>query len=173
MTEPPPPLSTTESNEPSACTVCGVRMAEPGYSILLCVTCRDRFASRPFPLSIKISALLILIALVFAVKRFDPSIRAGVAFTRGQRAERKGDYARAVQHYQAVVAIFPDSTQALVRLAKCYCGTGQIDEAADCLIRLEGRRISRDLAPDYERALRDVKGELRLRQEGDSNGRFR
>lgn len=173
MSETEHSLASPESESPSSCTVCRQEKAEPGYSTLLCVTCRDRLSRRPFPLAIKISAVVILVILVFAVKRCERSIRAGISYSRGQRAEQREDHKQAIHHYQEVVAIFPDSTPALIRLAKAYCDADQIDEAAAALNRLVGHVIPRESKSDYKRTFEKVKYELRLRAAGYNNVRPR
>lgn len=163
MSESISPLASPKSEVAETCSVCGLEAAEPGYATLLCGSCRNRLARRPFPLLIKLSALFLVVALAFALTRFERSIRAGIAFDQGRRAEKKPDYERAAESYKEVVALFPDSVPALVRLAKAHYRAGHLNEAASALQRLAGRRIPRDLASDYERVFREVKYQLHLR----------
>lgn len=159
MTDSTPALVPSKSEVSTTCTSCGHERAEPGYSTPLCAACRNRFARRPFPLLIKLSAVLIAVATIFAFLRFESSIRAGIAFSRGQRAERVGDYSLAIQYYQEVIALFPDSIPALSRLALVYYHADRWEEAAEVLARLSGRKVPRKLAKQLDRASRAISSE--------------
>lgn len=164
MIESTPSLAPPDSKVSITCTSCAHEIAEPGYSTLLCTTCRDRLARRPFPLLIKLSAFLIAVTSIFAFMRFEQSIHAGIYFSRGQHAERTGDYALAAQHYREVIALFPDSTLALSRLALAYYHADRWDEAADVFSQLSGRKVPRELASDIERAIRAINSERQWKQ---------
>jgi hypothetical protein len=108
----------------------------------------------------------LLLALLFALTRFPPALRAGIAYERGHRAEEAGNYSPAVTEYQKVVDTYPDSTQALGRLAVVAYHARRGRELEFALRHLAGREASRELgqelAPimnDLERRMKEKRGE--------------
>jgi hypothetical protein len=150
--------------EAEGCKNCG-KPAEPGgYRLPLCASCRDVFARRPLPLWITGVSVLLLLALVLALTRFPPALRAGIAYERGRRAEEAGSYAPAVNEYRQVVDTYPDSTQALGRLAVAAYHARRAPELFFALQRLSGREVSRELAEELNPIMTDVERRMKQRR---------
>jgi Tetratricopeptide repeat len=141
------------SDSPAACANCGDAAVEPGYELPLCSRCRTLLARRPFPVWIKISCVVLFGVLLVAGARSVPALRAGVAFERGREAEKRGDFAHAADYYAEVVDRFPESTEALARLAVTRFRAGQLPEAARVLDRLGGRKTSRKVAAEVNQVI--------------------
>jgi hypothetical protein len=138
------------------CGHCGSGEIEPGFRSPLCVRCRTLLARRPFPIWIKASSVVLLAIVGFAGVHSIESIRAAAAFERGKRAERHKDYAQAAEYYQQAAEQFPDSTLALARLAITRVRAGQSPQAIQTLDRLNGRKMTRKLAAEVDRAIREL-----------------
>jgi hypothetical protein len=137
------------------CSQCGWIPAEEGYAMLLCGRCRELLAKRPFPQWIKLSCLSLAILLAVAAARSVGAFEGGIAYQRGQRAEKKGDFPLAAEHYAQVVKRFPDSTLPLARLTITRILAGQFEEAEVPLTRLGGRQMPKKLADEVERIVRN------------------
>lgn len=153
-------------DRPAVCGRCGCGEIEEGFQAPFCVRCRTLLARRAFPIWIKASSVALLGIVIFAGICSVESFRAATAFERGQRAERNKDYAEAAEYYQQAVDRFPDSTLALARLAVTRVKAGQAPEAARVLEQLNGRKVSRELAAELNRAMTRLEG---LFIEGETN----
>ena len=72
---------------------------------------------------------------------------------RAQLGEQRGEFAPAADFYGQVVERFPESTEALARLAVARFRAGQLPEAARVLDRLRGRKTSRKTAADVNQVI--------------------
>src|SRR5579862_8469846 len=81
--------------DPNACKGCGTPAVEPGYQIPICARCRTGLAARPVPAWIVGTGVLILIVMFVSLARFPAAYSAAVAFERGRKAEKAGNYSRA------------------------------------------------------------------------------
>ena len=126
----------------AGCRSCGV-VREAGYAFPLCASCRTILVNRPFPRSIHIASAVVLVALATALSQSPKTLRAGIAFERGQARESAGAYHLAVSEYRRVAEAFPDSTLVLARLAINLKRTGHEAEASVILQRLAGREAWR------------------------------
>lgn len=145
----------------SCCENCGSETVERGYDLKLCPKCRETLANRPFPAWIKVMLGIIAILLVLALARFPDSLKAGIAFERGKRAEIVGDYARAAIEYKKVVAKFPNSALSLARLGIAYYRAGHFQEAADIFDKISGRETSKELADEVNRAIEEMESMIK------------
>jgi tetratricopeptide (TPR) repeat protein len=68
-------------------------------------------------------------AAVYAGTYYPEILRATVAYQLGQRAERAGDFAKAIQEYQTALKTYPESSLALARLGVSYYRSGNTLQA--------------------------------------------
>jgi hypothetical protein len=132
--------------ETNGCKNCGGLPEDGGYEFRLCAPCRDTLCQRPLPVWIWGVFGVVVLVLLAALVRFPASVSAGVAFERGRRAEKAGDYSMAVSEYQKVAASFPDSTLALARLGISQYRAGNTVGAIGVFRELGGRKTSEKLA---------------------------
>ena len=119
-------ISSNEESEVEAtagCKNCGSNATEPQYSFQLCADCRNNLANRSFPAWATATFAVVVALLFFSLTQFPGSLKAGIAFKRGQRAESAHDYSKAVTEYQTVAERFPD-----LRLHKRDWGSSIIDQ---------------------------------------------
>src|SRR5437870_13256144 len=87
--------------ETDVCKNCGRSPVERGYQVPLCPPCRTLLCKRPLPAWIYGVSVVVALALLFALARFPASVKAGIAFERGRRAERAGNYRSAMAEYRS------------------------------------------------------------------------
>lgn len=124
------------------CKMCGNSEVEDNYQLALCNNCRDKLSKMPLPIWIKGIFVLMVIVLIVALIRFPSTIKAGIAFERGTRAEAAGKYLTAMEEYNIVTERFPDSTLSLGRLFITTYNNGRINEAYEIFQKIAGRKPS-------------------------------
>lgn len=139
------PAAAAGEPEPSGCAACGSAEIEPDWQAPFCAGCRRELSQRPLPLWIRITGVAVGLALAVAMTQWPSSLQAGVAFERGEAAEKAKNYPGAVAEYRKVIQRFPDSTEVLAHLAISHFRAGQLSESMALIERLEGRE-----APDKE-----------------------
>lgn len=132
--------SETISQQELVCNNCGSLPVVEGYAVPLCSDCRSRFTNYPIPGWLKLLSVVIVAIMVFALIQFPKSISAGVAFERGQRAEKEKRFATAAKEYKKVVDIFPQSFIAKGKLFVAYVRNLQIDEAEKTFDQIKGTK---------------------------------
>ena len=148
-----------EADDFGLCRSCGRLDVEPEYELPLCADCREELSRTPFPTWINVTAALVAIVLLIALFRFPASVQAGIAFERGRRAEKAGNYPAAAGEYQKVVSRFPDSAEALARLGIAHYRAGNVREAARILDQVGGREApDEDLAAEVNRVIEEMSG---------------
>ena len=141
--------------EENRCKNCDNRR-EDSYQFPLCKECRDSLARRPLPLWIKIGSAVVALVLCFAFAKFPASLRAGIAFERGQKAEAQKKFPLAIDEYQKVLEKFSDSTLVLARLGISEYRAGRLDEAAAVLNKLAGRKTSKQLVGEVNAVIKEM-----------------
>ena len=91
----------------SGCANCGSMVIEQGYPTPLCKDCRTKFIRYPIPLSIKIFAGLIGLALVFAIVNLPGNLSAAIHYKRGKDAIEKANYLTARDELNKVIKKMP------------------------------------------------------------------
>jgi len=134
-----PEVDTISENE-TKCASCGSSDVVDGHSIPLCADCRRHFTHYPVPAWIKIMSVVILAVMVVALIQFPKSIKAGIAFERGKRAEDAKKYSTAAKEYKKVIEIFPDSFIAKGKLFVAYVKNGQIENAENAFEQIKGKK---------------------------------
>ena len=143
--------------DPNPCCHCEEPQVEQGYALPLCPACRTSLARAPLPLWITATGAATGVMLAIALTRFPGSLSAGVAYERGQRAERAGQYGRAVAEYEHVVARFPESTEAVARLGIAHYRSGHLMDAAKTLDKLGGKEApSEELATEVNQVMDEI-----------------
>lgn len=142
---------------PPLCARCVAAAPEPGHAAPLCAPCRDILAKRPFPIWIRLAAVLIVALVAVALVDLPRSLQLGIAFEHGQRAEQSGNYAVAIAEYKKVYEAFPDSDMVAARLLIACCYGGRPAEAADAMRILKRssarHKLSKGLTDEINRAL--------------------
>ena len=148
--------------EKNICCATGCSSApEADHRMPLCPPCRRKFAGRAFPKEIKLAAIGVLIALVVGIALSPASLRAAIAFERGERAESHGDYAAAAEQFREVIEAYPQSPKVIIRLAVTLKKSGHAEEALDLInTRLAGRKLPREIIQEAEK-LFERRGEPR------------
>ena len=141
--------------ENAQCKNCG-HPKEVLYQFPLCKECRDILARRPLPLWTKLSFAMVILVLCFAFTRFPASLRAGIAFERGRRAEAVRNFSLAVDEYQKVLEQFSDSTLVLARFGISQYKADHLYEAASVFSKLAGRKTSKDLVKEVNTAIEEM-----------------
>ena len=143
--------------DPSKCSACQAAEPEPGYELPLCMSCRAMLIRRPFPLWIHGGSVIVALALAIAFARFPSSLAAGIAYTRGQRAERAANFGAAAAEYRKVTVRFPGSTLAVARLGIASYRAGKLEEAARAFEQLSGRDTSKELAAEVNQVISEMR----------------
>lgn len=130
--------STFSGNE-QTCANCGESPVVEGYSIPLCYRCREHLIKYPVPVPVKIFALIVLLVFTFSMLSFPKSLKAGIAYERGLRAESEKKFIRAANEYQKVVEIFPNSFIACGKLFVTHVKNHNFDQAAEVFAMIEGK----------------------------------
>jgi hypothetical protein len=91
----------------SGCVNCGHMIVEQGYPTPLCKDCRTKFIRYPIPLSIKIFAALIGVALVFAMFNLPGNLSVAIHYKRGKEAIEKANYLTARDELNKVIKKMP------------------------------------------------------------------
>lgn len=131
-------VSKNDINAEIPCKNCGSSLVEEGYELALCQECRDLLSKRPIPVWIRVFFGIVTIILIFTLIKLPSSIRAGIAFERGVKADKSRKCVSAMNEYEKVIEVFPDSTLVLARLGIDYYRNEKIME---CLIYLNKVRI--------------------------------
>ncbi len=136
--------------ESTKCRSCGSDMIEEGYSLALCSECRDNLSKRPIPLQIKITAIAFVLVIIVSLLKFPESIRIGIEYERGVRAEKSLKYVTAMRHFENAAKDFPDSDKIMVRLLSAYYENEKINEAYSTFDKLAGpspetKKMDKDL----------------------------
>ncbi len=107
-----------------ACSRCRFPVVEHGYVTPLCARCRGTLSSRPLPWWIRATLAGLVVVVAFALAQTPTTLRIAVSYQRGDKAERRGDYATATASYERVVAEYPDAAEPRARLgiAAYYAG---------------------------------------------------
>jgi hypothetical protein len=133
-----------------ACQNCGKPDTEPGYELPLCVECRDRLVDRGLPLWVKGFFGLVILVFLGGIIALPGTLKAGIAYERGQRAYEAGQFAQAIPELKVAASRFPGSVKVRSYLALALHKAGKSAEAAAVLAGLEGEEIPRDLRSEFE-----------------------
>lgn len=158
--------SSQEQQEPivdtfSGCESCGSLAVEEGYALKLCKECRDRFSKRPIPMQIKLVTILLGIIIIFSLAKFPSTIRIGVEYERGLRAEKASKYSTAIKHYENVVKEYPESDKAMVRLYVSYYKSEEINKAYEIFDKIAGpspsnKKMKKELVDEVNETTRKL-----------------
>ena len=141
----------------AGCKTCGISSVEAGYSTPLCRPCRDRLSCRPLPSWMTIVIIGIAAALGLGLIRFPSTLRTGVEFERGKKAEAQGRFVQAAEHYRQVVDAYPGFTAGIARLGIAEYRAGHVQQAVKDLQRLEGRDMgSKDLMSEVDGVFNEI-----------------
>lgn len=130
--------SAADGNE-LTCSNCGGTPVVQGYSLPLCAKCRDYFTKYPVPGSIKIFALALLVIFIISMLFFPKSLKAGIAYERGLRAENEKKYITAANEYQKAVDIFPNSFIACGKLFVAHVKNYNFEQADAVFAMIEDK----------------------------------
>lgn len=133
---------TYTNNDNSICSSCGRSPVVEGYSIPLCQECRQHFTRFPIPKWIKVFAVVILFFMTYSLVSFPKSLKAGIAYERGLRAEGEKKYMTAAREYEKAAEIFPDSFIANGKLFVASVKNNQFELAEEAFARIEGKGSS-------------------------------
>jgi hypothetical protein len=150
------PSAEEEDNlPPGVCAQCRIQPSQPEYAAPLCITCREGLINFPIPVWVRALGALVVLVMAFSLVTYPGALQAGVAFERGQKAEKAGDFARAVAEYRRAVKRYPDSTGPLVRLTVAEYRAGNLKETVALLDRLQNRDLG------SEEAVNELSGIMR------------
>jgi tetratricopeptide (TPR) repeat protein len=159
--EPVPDVEQQEFDEqkqldPDICANCGAA-PEPGHLVPLCAACRNKLSKYPVPAYITISLIAVLALTAFAaVTKFPQALKAGIAFAKGEKAEKAGQYEAAFNYYFEAMDTYRDSTQLLARIALSGYKAGDYDAAALYINKIAGREVSKTLAAEINTAIAGI-----------------
>ncbi|SKC82981.1 tetratricopeptide repeat protein [Maledivibacter halophilus] len=115
----------------NVCQNCGVSVVEKEYDYPLCEECRHKLVKRPFPIGIKIFFILIVGIVIFSLIRFPHTLKGGIAYERGKRAEAERKYITAMEQYEIAYKNYPDSQDLIGKLIISKYRNGKIAELYD------------------------------------------
>jgi tetratricopeptide (TPR) repeat protein len=138
--------------DPAKCANCGAT-PEPGYRVPLCKACRDKLSRHPVPIFIIIGLIAVLGLTAMAFTKFPQALKAGVAFSRGEKLEKAGKYADAYDDYLEALKTYKDSTQLFARMGITAFKAGEYDIASACINKIAGRDISKTLLAEVNTAV--------------------
>lgn len=141
-----------ELPQQTGCELCGSSIIEENYNMELCKDCRKNLYQRPFPAFIKIMSLIIAIIFIIALTKFPSSLKDGIQFEKGKKAENGKRYLTAMNTYKELENKYSDSTLILSRLFITAYNNDELDYAFALLDRLAGRDV------DDESLLNEVNG---------------
>jgi hypothetical protein len=153
------PVESSSEIEPRKCKGCQ-GTAEPAYRFALCPHCRQKFAKKPIPLTIKITGLAVLVALTFALTRLPASILGASAFERGQRDEAQNNYNGAIAEYRKAADAFPDATLPIARLGIVTYRAGDSSGAARIFSHLAGKESDPNLTAEVNGVINKMEREI-------------
>ena len=84
---------TVEEVDPGTCVRCIQPIDPPDYGLPLCETCREALCKLTLPRWVLVFTLIVGGIFCYALLQFPGTIRAGIAYERGRRAEAKQEYA--------------------------------------------------------------------------------
>ena len=148
-------VQTTSADPTGICIECGLP-AEQDYQLQLCAHCRTKAAHRPLPKWINTSCALLGIIFVFALIKFPAALRTDIAFERGHRLEKAGNYAGAAAQYAQVIQQYPKFNNALARYAISTYRAGQTSRAIMALDKLRGRELPTDTIDELNGITKDL-----------------
>jgi hypothetical protein len=96
-------------------------------------------------------------AFIYAGYYYPDTLGASIAYLEGQRAEKVKDFAHAVEEYETVVAIYPESPVAAVRLGLAYYHGGHVPQAIWILGGFWGRETPKEVAIQVNAVFREIK----------------
>ena len=148
--------------DPHICANCA-RPSEKGlgYVLPLCNDCRTAMVNRPFPIWIFAVSAIVGLAFLIALFQMPSSLTAGIAYERGQRAEKNGQHAEAARYYAQVAKKYPESTEVLVREAVAETHAHHYPAAIEIFDKLDGKEASKEQQEEVNAAQNDI-----LRAEG-------
>jgi hypothetical protein len=141
----------------NACKGCSSPNIEEEYTFPLCWDCRRRLSFREFPRVIKLICTLVLMAATYAGTYYPETLRATVAYQDARSAERSRNFGRAIQDYDTVLVIYPDSRLALAHLGISYYRSGNTYQAIWILGGLWGRDNPKEVASQVNNILKEIK----------------
>ena len=101
--------------------------------------------------------MLVLMAATYAGTYYPDTLLATVAYQDAQSAERARDFGRAIQDYDMVLVIYPDSRLALAHLGISYYRSGNTYQAIWILGGLWGRDNPKEVASQVNNILKEIK----------------
>ena len=152
-----PPKTPAAVAAAPVCKNCMCPGVEEEYELPLCWDCRRWASLRPLPQDIKLLCALVLLALLYAGYYYPDTLGASIAYQEGLRAERVEDFSHAVEEYQAVTAIYPESPVAVARLGLAYYHGGHVPQAIWVLGNVWRRKAPKEVAMQVNAMFREVK----------------
>lgn len=128
-----------ESQNVFGCRNCGSIDVEEGYSMNLCKDCRDTFAKRPFPVKIKLFLALLAVIIIYSLFNFPSTIKVGVEYERGIKAEKQLKYVTAAKCYENVLAVYPDCEKVLIKLYNVHFQNEDVSKADKVFEKISGK----------------------------------
>ena len=123
------------------CKVCKVRLPEPGYDYRLCAQCRRELINRPYPSWIKGFMVIVVLLILLSSYYLPTALQAGYAFRVAKKAEANHDYPAAIEQYQKILAVYPQSQKHQARLAICYLQTNDTKKALPLILALDDKKL--------------------------------
>lgn len=146
-----------EKVEQSICKACQRIAPDPAYAFPLCRSCRESLINRPFPNWIKIIITLVGVLLLYSAFKFPIAFNAGLAQQSAKKSEAISDFSSAIPEYQKVLALFPNSEEHKARLAVCYIKSGELNQAADILKKIDDKKLSQKVIKELNALIKEVK----------------
>jgi tetratricopeptide (TPR) repeat protein len=123
----------------AVCKRCEQALAEEGYQIPLCSSCRKEMTKFNFPIWLKISVVIILGLFIAALFRFPKNLMVAVHYERAKQADQDRRYVTAIKEYEKVIEDYDDTTDLLARLYMDYGRVGDYKEAEKVIEKIAGR----------------------------------
>lgn len=109
---------------------------------------RKMFNGRQVPSWVKAAVFLLIAVLLYSFTVLPSAIKTGIAYERGNKAQREKRHITAIREYEKVVKRYPDFTPVLARLAVSYFYSERINECSRLLERIADREVTGSLAEE-------------------------
>jgi hypothetical protein len=146
---------------PNACVGCGSKIVEHGHLTPMCAACRDKYSKFPIPVFVKVLLVLFIALAAAAFMKFPESLSAGVAFERGQRAEKAGNFQEAIKEYKIAKKKFEYSTMITGRIGISMYKDGDFSQAITVLNTLVGKEVNKELVKEVNSAFDDMEAKYK------------
>ncbi len=129
--------------KPTACVGCGSIQFSTLTKLPLCEPCRLGLVKYPFPLWVRLAAVIVASLVVVSLALSRERIQAAVHVAHTKKMKSAGRWQEAFEGYQSIIADHND-TKTLLDYAETAINSGHVQEASRAMYTLAGRQATRE-----------------------------